>query len=57
MDASGIVAQQALTRIALATEAVKSNAQAQKNVANMIDSVARNVPAAAGRGAIVDVLA
>lgn len=58
MESAGIVVQQAMTQMKLATEAVKSNAQAQKNVADMIDDAARNAPGpSSGRGSVLDILA
>lgn len=58
MESAGIVAQQAMTQMKLAMEAVKSSAQAEKNIANMIDEVARNAPGpSSGRGSVLDILA
>ncbi len=37
-------------------EALKNNIKAQKNIANMVEDVSRNVPVSMVRGSIVDIV-
>lgn len=46
----GTIAKLALTRQAIATEAIKSSLDNQKAVANVIDQAARSIQANATRG-------
>lgn len=58
MDAaSGISAQIAQSRADFATSAIKQNADAEKNIADLIDSAASSVPGSPVRGTNVNIKA
>ena len=58
MEVGGPISQLAMTQLKLSTNMVKSAAQAEKNVASMIDQAAQNAAASTGgRGSIVNITA
>ncbi len=58
MDAaSGIAAQIAQSRSEFAYSAIKQNADAEKNIANVLDSAASSVPGSPVRGINVNIKA
>jgi len=59
MGATGAISQQILSQQGAAVQAVKSSAQAQQDVANVVAEAAENAQALAssGRGQIVNITA
>ena len=51
----GIVAQQALLRSNVALSVIKSNAQAQQSLANVIAQTAASVPVSSSNGTQLDI--
>lgn len=54
---AGIAAQLAMTRQAVALSVIKQNAQAQQQIASILQQAVENVPASTVRGASVNISA
>ena len=58
MEVGGPISQLALAQMKLSTNMVKSAANAEKNVASMIEQAVQNAPSSSGgRGGIVNITA